>query len=260
MHATLSSLALGLVAVAGLTQATMIPNSVLGFAVPKAEAAQIASRDDATPPTGIEVKVIPNAGKFDRHTVIANIQELSAAATEAKRDESRAYVKRTMIPNAELGFTLPAAAAKRDVTAGTINVQVIPNAGKFDRHTVIANAEELSAGPETTKRDESRAYEKRTMIPNAELGFTLPAAAAKRDVTAGTINVKVIPNAGKYERHTYISNAELGFELPAAETKREEARPYEKRTMIPNSALGFELPSEAKLASRSAAWARVVKA
>ncbi|KAB5533416.1 hypothetical protein GE09DRAFT_1143801, partial [Coniochaeta sp. 2T2.1] len=128
MHATLSSLALGLVAVAGLTQATMIPNSVLGFVVPKAGAAQIASRDDTTPSTGIDVEVITNAGKFDRHVIIANAEELSAAAPAAKRDESRAYVKRTMIPNAELGFTLPAA-EKRDVQAGTINVKVIPNAG-----------------------------------------------------------------------------------------------------------------------------------
>jgi hypothetical protein len=184
MHATLSSLALGLVAIAGLTQATMIPNAKLGFVLPPAEA---------------------QANKV------------------TERDAS-------------------------SISVGTLDITVFPNAGKFDRHTSISNAEELSAP--ATKRDESRPYEKRTMIPNSELGFVLPAAEAKlaeRDVK----HITVYPNAGKFERHTKIE-----FEGKSEEV----ARAYEKRTMIPNSKLGFVLPSEPKLASRSAAWQRVAKA
>lgn len=268
MRSSPSALALGLMAAAGLTQATMIPNAALGFSLP-AKGETIA-RDSQARPYGKRT-MIPNAElgftlpqpeskvverdnserKYEKRTMIPNaklgftLPEPESKVVE-RGDPGAKYEKKTMIPNAELGFTLPAAEAK--VSKRDDGVR------KYEKRTMIPNAQlgfELPAAEsKVVERDNSeRKYERRTMIPNSELGFELPVPETKREIPGS-----------RYEKRTMIPNAELGFTLPAAEAKVIErgdtVRKYEKRTMIPNAELGFNLPSDPKLASRSAAWQR----
>ncbi|OIW22143.1 hypothetical protein CONLIGDRAFT_687826 [Coniochaeta ligniaria NRRL 30616] len=81
-------------------------------------------------------------------------------------------------------------------------------------------------------------FEKRTMIPiPVQLGFTLPAAESKvkerNDATR------------KYEKLTMIPNADLGFTPFSDPKLASRSAAWQGRTVIPNSELHFTLPAAA---------------
>jgi hypothetical protein len=170
------------------------------------------------------------------------------------------FTEGTMIPNKMLGFTLPpkGATVARDVPLPHYdNVPTRPTVSVVALGVKLPITPPSSDAKVETRDDSAPKYEKRTMIPNKLLGFTLPAKGAivARDAP--------VPRYDNPKRPT-VSMAALGVKLPITpeakvETRDDSASKYEKRTMIPNSKLGFTLPRDAKLASRAAAWQRVTK-